>query len=78
MQDFENKDAQDEVEITDLDLQGEVSGTSLPYILLRPLRKLCFSANIHAKLTILALLIGVIVLLFLLHPHLHLTDLYLL
>jgi hypothetical protein len=68
MQDFENKDLQDKVEITDLDLQGEVSGTSLSYILLRFLRKLRFSANTRARLTILALLIGVIVLLLLVQP----------
>ena len=70
MQDFENEDVQgeDEVEITDLDPQGEVQGTSLPYMLFRFLRKIRFSANTRAKLTMLALLIGVIVLLLLLQP----------
>jgi hypothetical protein len=70
MQDFENKDLQDEdeVRITDLDPQDEVSDTSLLYILLRRLRKIRFPANTRAKLTMLALLIGVIVLLLLLQP----------
>jgi hypothetical protein len=68
MQDFESKDAQDEVEITDLDPQGEGSGISLPYILLRLVRKIRFSTITRAKLSMLALLIGVIVLLLLLQP----------
>ncbi len=70
MQDFENKDLQDEdeVEITDLDSQGEVSNTSLSHKVLRFVRKIRFPANTRAKLTMLALLIGVIVLLLLLQP----------
>lgn len=70
MQDFENKDLQDEgeVEITDLDSQGEVSNTSLSHKVLRFVRKIRFPANTRAKLPMLALLISVIVLLLLLQP----------
>ncbi len=70
MQDFENKDVQDDdrVEITDLDPQGESSGTSLSLVLLRFVRKIPFLANTRAIDTTLALLICVIVLLFLVQP----------
>jgi hypothetical protein len=70
MQDFENRDVQDEdgVEITDLDPQGESSSTSLSLVLLRFVRKTPFLANTRAIDTTLALLICVIVLLFLVQP----------
>jgi hypothetical protein len=70
MQDFENKDLQDkgEVEITDLNPQGEISNTPLSLKILSLVRKVHFSADTRAKLTMLALLIGVIVLLLLLQP----------
>ncbi len=68
MQDFESKDVWDKVEITDLDPQGEVSNTSLSYKTLRFKRKIRFSTITRAKLSMLALLISVIVLLLLVQP----------
>lgn len=70
MQDFESRDIQDddEVEITDLDPQDEVSNTSRPHMLLRFVRKIPISTNARAKLITLALLASVIVLLLLLQP----------
>jgi hypothetical protein len=70
MPDFDTDNIQDdnEVEITDLDLQSDGSNTSLSLVLLRSVRKIPLFANTRARSTALALLTCVIVLLFLVQP----------
>ena len=68
MQDFENIDAwgdEDEIEITDLDPQGEGFRASLP---LSFLLKIHFPAHTRARLMTIAMLLGAIVLVLLIQP----------
>ena len=70
MPDFDTSNTQDDdrVEITDLDLQNDGSGTSLSIVLLRFIRKIPLVANTSARSTALALLTCVLMLLFLVQP----------
>ncbi len=58
MPDFDTSNIQDDdrVEITDLDLQNDGSGTSLSIVLLRFIRKIPLFANTRTSSTALALL----------------------
>jgi hypothetical protein len=70
MSDFDISNIQDEdnVEITDLDLQNDGTSTSFPFVLLGFVRKIPLFANTQARSTTLALLACAVILLFLVQP----------